>query len=127
MHLAPRVLRALWRVEQMRLRVAKRNEAALRPQVIAAYFAMPNLGTNHAAGLTLTLKETYSCDGTAEDIGEVLQEVSEQFPNVQLGAVFSWKASVNATEFKALPLEVRNALAPIVTIKPAAPTLEDAG
>lgn len=111
---------------QLKLANAKVEEMRWRMLVATTLFKDVNIGTNWtpAGDCKLVAKVNVSFSKDKELINRTVSEASKRFPDNVWSAVFDWQYTFNESEYHALPNEAKIAVAPLLTIKPATPTVE---
>lgn len=111
---------------QLKLANAKIEEMRWRMLVATTLFKDVNIGTNWTpeGDCKLVAKINISFSKDKELINRTLSEAGRKFPAAPLTAVFDWQYTFNESEYHALPNEAKIAVAPLLTIKPATPTVE---
>lgn len=113
-----------WYQVSEQLREIKKQELALRKQVVEEYFPELEEGANVCeiegdATLTATLPYNYSVDQ------DTLDEGLEHVPATKRDKLITWKPSMSLAVYRKLTKKARNAFtAECVTVKPGTPSLK---
>jgi hypothetical protein len=100
-------------------------ESEMRKHIIAEMFDATAIGTQtieHPSGAKLkaVVKMSYTLSSDTDAVDSVL----DGFEDWQAARLVKWKATLSKTEYDRLSPDEQKRLEPILTIKPAAPTLE---
>jgi hypothetical protein len=121
-------LRTNWMIAASRLAAAKTMEAFYRLKIVETEFANADIGTTRSADgvLKVVKKYNYTLDNSSDGdkLVSVLASIAEAYPDIDCSEVFEWKASINAKVYESLPKAVQAMINPVLTIKPAMPTLK---
>lgn len=111
----------LW---QRRLERAKKWEMFWRMTVVTSFDEII-LGTNTSEDghVKVIAKVTVSLDKDKEKIQRVMTAFAQQFPNEITERLITWEYKLSETEYHRLSYDAKSALADILTIKPATPTV----
>lgn len=116
------VLRALWQTSKIKLIKLRKEESALRTQLIATLFDDLLVGKNEAKGFRVICKENITL-AKQDEVFAVCREISDKFPQVNINEILNWSMSLNVSVYKTLPDAARIIFDQVITIKPAMPTL----
>lgn len=113
---------------QLRLAKAKAEEIRWRMLVALKLFPNPVIGTNWTAekDCKMVAKVNISFNKDKTLVTETMTKAVQAFPSeaASIGNAVDWEYVFKEVEYNALSDEAKKALAPLLTIKPATPTIE---
>ena len=121
---------AQWEAAKKALEVAKETEMTLREQIAKMAFPNPTEGTQHLElddgwSIKLVYKMNYSLADN-ERVDAALTRISNLGQEGKFIAerLVSWKPALSLSEYRELDPQYKGVIDEVLTIKPAAPTLE---
>jgi len=114
-----------WDEAKKTLDRAKAREMELRKHIVGGQFDVDKIGTQNVElgngwKLKAVVKESYKLDSNADKVEDMLDKLEDW----QADRLVKWTPTLSVSEYKKLDAEDRVKVDKVLTIKPAAPTLE---